>query len=266
MDRTQYLDALATEKQELADHDLYSVITSSPDVRRAIALFMERHVVCVLDFMSILKSLQRDLTCTRVPWVPARVGPLTRLINEIVLGEESDEVAPGRHLSHYEWYLEAMTEVGADTAPARALESALRAGVAPREALERSGLPREAIAFSAHTFALLEAPLATRAAVFFHAREDTIPRIFLPLVERLEASGRPCPTLIAYLRRHIELDGDEHGPAAERLLGELFAGDVAAERCALDAALGALRARARLWTSVAQALAPRAAEVATNAR
>ena len=54
--------------------------------------------------------IDRDL-----PWTPPRNPLAGRLINDIVLDEESDLAADGRALSHYESYLQAMQEVGADS-------------------------------------------------------------------------------------------------------------------------------------------------------
>ena len=77
---------------------------------------MKYHVFAVWDFMSLLKALQREVTGLTVPWREAPVNPkLTRLINEIVLGEESDLDHLGRPCSHYSLYLQAIQEVDADS-------------------------------------------------------------------------------------------------------------------------------------------------------
>lgn len=244
-------DLARRRKDALARHPLYRQLDDLESLRH----FMERHVACVLDFMSLLKSLQRDLTCVEAPWTPPADAEAARLINEIVLAEESDEVAPGRHLSHFEWYLRAMEELGADTDPIRRLVRELRAGRAPREALLSSGLPAESVHFSSRTFATLERPLHVRLAVFLHGREDVIPRMFLPLAERLADRGLECPLLLAYLRRHVEVDGDEHGPAAACLLERLVGEDAERLREGFQAALEALDARAELWDAVAERFA-----------
>jgi hypothetical protein len=101
--------ALAPARERVITHPLYSSLNN----RSAILTFIEHHVFAVWDFMSLLKSLQRNLTCVTVPWVPVAPNATRRLINEIVLGEESDEVA-GAYLSHFEWYRAAMVEAGAD--------------------------------------------------------------------------------------------------------------------------------------------------------
>lgn len=237
-------------KQTLARHPLYERVADAASLR----VFTERHVLCVLDFMSLLKSLQRDLTCVEVPWVPARDAEAAWLINSIVVDEESDELPDGRRASHFEWYLEAMDELGADTGPVTSLVADLRRGTGVQTALDRHGLPPEARAFMRRTLAFLPSPLHVRAAVFFHGREDVIPRMFLPLVERLAAEGLRCDLLEGYLRRHIEADGEVHGPKAVQLLGRLFAGDAAREREAKEAAIEALEARVALWDAVLESL------------
>lgn len=238
----------------LRTHPVYSSVRTFEDVR----FFMERHVVCVWDFMSLLKSLQRTLTCVEVPWRPAGDPEAARLLNEIVLAEESDVLlADGRRrtASHFEWYLEAMREVGCDTLPVRSLLHGIDSGASVYAALERSGLPDESVAFSRTTFELLARPLHVQAAVFLHGREDVIPQMFLPLVRVLELGGVPCRLFLTYLERHVSIDGQSHGPQSRELFDRLCAGDPERRFEGERAAVEALLARKRLWDAIAQGLA-----------
>lgn len=244
-------DSIARVRSRLRAHRLYEGIRTPAALR----LFVEHHVVCVLDFMSLLKSLQRELTCVAVPWAPTADPEAARLIQAIVLDEETDRLPDGRISSHFAWYLEAMDEVGADSRPARALAGALATGTSLAAALRASALPPAARAFGASTASFLERPLHARAAAFFHGREEILPGLFLALLERLEAQGLPCTILRAYLQRHIELDGGDHGPQAERLLERLFAGDAVRRAEAEATALESLDARERLWDAIARGVA-----------
>ncbi|MGE4056221.1 MAG: DUF3050 domain-containing protein, partial [Vicinamibacterales bacterium] len=242
---------IARAKAELARHPLYARVDSLPRLRT----FVRHHVACVFDFMWLLKSLQRDLAPVTVPWLPPADPDATRLINAIVVDEESD-VLPYRegYASHFAWYVEAMEELGAGTGPVRAWVERMRPGSEPLAAMRDAGMPAAACEFVATTLSFLAEPLAIRAAVFFHGREDVIPRMFLPLVERLTACEVPCGRFLSYLQRHIELDGGEHGRAADALLQRLCSADVALRERAEDAALRALDARRQLWDAIFAAL------------
>ena len=47
-------------RKEILNHPLYSSMKSLAEVR----IFMEHHIYAVWDFMSLLKTLQRNLTST----------------------------------------------------------------------------------------------------------------------------------------------------------------------------------------------------------
>lgn len=251
------LAELEQAKAALGDHPAYHALDSIQSLRR----FMEHHVICVLDFMSVVKSLQRDLTSMGAVWLPPADSEVARFINEIILDEESDAeftryaeaagLGPQPPSSHFEWYLAAMEEVGADTAPIRAVVARLRAGEDPQVVLADCELPDAAAAFGRNTFEMLRGPLHVRAAVFFHGREDVIPRMFMPLVKELQASGTPCGLLLGYLERHIEADGEHHGPLAQRMLDAIFDGDEVKVAEGVRAAEVALAARRTLWSELA---------------
>src|SRR6266446_362069 len=104
-------DHLCSLRTALLDHPIYTHVASVADLRR----FMEDHVFAVWDFMSLLKRLQQDMTCIRVPWFPADNAKAARLINDIVIGEETDVDPDGSYVSHLALYLRAMSEIGAST-------------------------------------------------------------------------------------------------------------------------------------------------------
>jgi hypothetical protein len=238
------LAAIAPLKSRLADHPLYSSICSI----EALQLFLQSHVYAVWDFMSLLKALQRTLTCVEVPWRPTADAKSRRLINEIVLGEESD-VYENESLSHFELYLRAMQSCGAETAPVHALLAELSSTGSLQHAL--APIPVEAATFVRSTFDVLATNAPHRiAAAFTFGREDLIPDMFSTFVRELDAQlpGRIAPFRY-YLERHIEMDGDEHGPMALQMMHQLCPTPKHWAE-ALDSAYSALEARIALWDGI----------------
>ena len=242
------LDAMV---ETLRTHPVYQAVNTLTALRT----FMERHVVCVWDFMSLVKSLHRDIVGWTLPWVPPRDVRAARLLNEIVLDEETDRVGDG-YLSHFELYVNAMGEVGADAGPITRLVDGVRAGTPVMVAARTAGVPEACRAFLGTSFALLELPLHARAAAFYYGRELAIPRMFLPLLTRIEGSGLRCDGLRLYLTRHIEHDGERHGPLSWQLLERLCQDDAGKWRDARAAAMTALEARLALWNALAAELEP----------
>jgi pyrroloquinoline quinone (PQQ) biosynthesis protein C len=238
------LTAIAPLQQRLAAHPLYRSIGSL----EALRTFMQSHVYAVWDFMSLLKALQRALTCVELPWRPVGSARSRRLVNEIVLGEESD-LYQDESLSHFELYLRAMQSCGASTASVEQLLASVAQGSSLSEALTPA--PAEAAAFVRSTFAVIATGEVHRiAAAFTFGREDLIPEMFSAFVRELDQQmpGRIAPFRY-YLERHIEMDGDEHGPMALAMLRELCPTTRHWEEATVSAQ-AALEARLALWDGV----------------
>ena len=239
---------VASTRRLLLNSNLYHSIQTLADLRR----FMEHHVYAVWDFMSLLKALQRDLTCVQVPWIPSARPAMSRLINEIVLEEESDVDPQGQPISHFELYVRAMEECGADTAPIRRLVAAVADGRSIERALEMANAPDSVRDFVLTTFDVI----ATNqphviAAAFTFGREDLIPDMFRRLVGDLHTRfPGQLNTFSYYLNRHIELDEDVHAPLAQQMVRELCADAPERWLAAQQVAIRCLEARMALWDGV----------------
>lgn len=243
-------NAIGPHRQQLIDHPVYSSIRSL----EALQVFMEHHVFAVWDFMSLLKSLQRQLTCTEVPWLPVGSGQTRFLINEIVTGEESDVDEHGVRMSHFELYLQAMRQAGCNLQPIETFISLLRAGHTPEQALTQSNAPRAAADFVRHTLDTIRMqPVAVQAAVFTFGREDLIPGMFMSFVREIKANHPgSVERFLYYMERHIEVDGDHHSHLALAMTEELCGQDAALWQAATQAAVEALKVRKQLWDAIGQ--------------
>ena len=236
-------------RERLMSHPVYGSLRDLSGLHK----FMSLHVFAVWDFMSLLKALQRNLTCVDEVWRPVGDAASRRLINEIVFGEESDEVGGGV-TSHFEMYVAAIRQCGGSTADIDAVLAKVDAGEDVLRAL--LGAPAPARRFATTTFEVVRSgSLPAIAASFTLGREDVIPSMFTELVRDLHSQGHADTTiLIEYLERHVEVDGEEHGPMAAQLLANVCGDDDDAWRRAEQAAVDALTARLGLWDGVVEAL------------
>ncbi len=207
------------------------------------------------------------MTCTSVPWLPRGESQFRRFINEIVMDEESDLLPSGKAASHFELYLEAMREVGADTSKIEAFLGFLREGQPVLRALDRAAVTPPVRCFVQQTFEMIESGQTHQIASYFtYGREDLIPDMFFQLVRHLEEQfPERLATLRYYLDRHITMDGDQHGEFGRKIVDSLRNESREGDQEAITAAVSALRARVALWDGISECLVPGAVSKETFA-
>lgn len=245
-------DAIADERDKLIEHPLYKQVHSVEQLK----IFVQYHVFAVWDFMSLLKSLQQKLTCVTTPWYPIGSANTRYLINEIVLGEESDVDEQGERTSHFELYLQAMQQMGAGTGQINEFIQQLQKGKDIKDVISNAEIPAAIKTFLLFTFDVIaHQPAHVQAAVFTFGREDLIPAMFMGMVKDLSTNeGDKLSIYKYYLERHIEVDGDHHSHLALQMVEELCGNDAIKWKEATSFALRALQHRKALWDGTLQAI------------
>jgi hypothetical protein len=243
----QLRETVAPLRNALLNHPIYLEVNSLSRLRE----FMQLHVFAVWDFMSLVKRLQGELTCNRLPWTPPARAPIARFANEVVLGEESDLGPDGKPISHFELYLRAMDEIGADSAGIRGFIAQLKLGARWQDEFSELRIPPGVAAFVSETLrCATQGSLVEVATCFLFGREDVIPEMFERLLTLWGNAKAEVPHFTYYLERHIELDGGSHGPWAQEMLIALAGTREARWQQATSAAERAITHRIRLWDSI----------------
>lgn len=240
--------AIEPLRQEIINHKVYSVIRDLDDLK----VFMNYHIYAVWDFMSLLKSLQNNLTCTSVPWFPVGDAVTRHLINEIVVGEESDVDGAGIRKSHFELYLEAMEQCNADVEKMNIFISSLKNSNDFQAAYKNAETPLAAQNFVNFTFDCIDSKKShLQAAVFTFGREDLIPDMFHSIVNDMHKKFPNSLTIFKYyLERHIEIDGDHHSNLALTMTSNLCGENEVFWKEAEQASLQSLQQRIALWDGI----------------
>ena len=235
--------------RKLEKHPVFESLKNLQDLR----VFMEHHVFAVWDFMSLLKALQGKIAPHGSPWLPSPNTQVVRLVNEIVLEEESDVASPKNSqvfASHFEIYLKSMKEVAASSRQIDVFLNLVRAeGIIT--ALECDQIPKSMKKFMASTFRVIEFGKPHEiAASFAYGREKLVPLMFLKILESCQVGATQAPLFHYYLERHAHLDGEQHGPMAEKLVVALTDGDPEKEEEAREAAESSIISRIQMWDEV----------------
>ena len=249
---TSYIDIdseLSVYKENLNSHKVYQTLKSINDVQT----FMEVHVFAVWDFMSILKSLQIQLTNISIPWTPNDSPVIARFINEIVYGEESDINEIGEPKSHFEMYLDAMEQIGADRKHMYRLLDMIQNGNNIDYSLGEINIDERVKKFVQFTFSIINSKKShSIGSAFTFGREDIIPDMFIKILTEIDPEDIHFNKLKYYLERHIEIDGDLHGPLALQMMDELCGKDIRKWDEVLSVAKECIQYRIQLWDAIVE--------------
>ena len=242
-------------RQEIINHKVYSAIKDIDDLK----VFMQFHVYAVWDFMSLLKTLQNNLTCTTVPWYPKGTADTRYLINEIVVGEESDVDLNGIRKSHFELYLDAMKQCGADTSGIQVFTDILKSTGDFNSAYLSSETPKEAKDFVDFTFKVIDSGKDyLQSAIFTFGREDLIPGMFVSIINEMYKNFPDDISIFKYyIERHIEVDGDHHSHLAIQMTANLCKDNEQYWKEAEESVIHSLKQRIELWNGVYRQLTDR---------
>lgn len=243
-------------RKELATHPVYAAVTDMNDL----TIFMQHHIYSVWDFMSLVKYLQNEIAPARAPWLPFGDAQVQRFINDIVLEEESDEGIPLEdgtitYTSHFNLYAQAMEEVKVGSSNLIREFVSKVASDSLSIAKQTTPIPSAAAEFMETTFSFINSDKPhVIAAAFALGREHIIPEMFRALLDKMNISREEAGVFHYYLDRHIELDGDHHGPMSMRMLELLCEDDKTKIAEAEEAALHAIKARIKFWDGVLLAI------------
>jgi len=241
--------SLAPLSNHLINHSLYKKINTPEELQ----IFMEHHVFAVWDFMSLLTSLQEILTKTTNPWLPVGDPETRYLINEIVLAEETDINIHGKRQSHFEMYLDAMTAAGADRSRVEDFLLQVTHGTDIFLIIATSKLPISIKQFLKHTFEVVYSREPHKiASAFTFGREGLIPDMFTAIIDKVQKNFPEDDLSLFkyYFDRHIELDGDEHGPMAFKMVEDLCGNDNKKWAEVKQTAERSLESRIELWNGI----------------
>jgi hypothetical protein len=170
-----------------------------------------------------------------------------------VVAEETDLTLDGTRQSHFEMYVDAMTQCGASTTQINAFLKNVEETKNIFVSIKQSDLHPNVKAFLDFKFRVIEQGKPHEiAAAFTFGREDLIPNMFTEILRNFQQNfpETDLSKLIYYFERHIELDADEHGPMALQMVVELAGDSEQKWKEVQEVSMMALEKRIGLWNAI----------------
>jgi hypothetical protein len=198
--------------------------------------------------MSLLKSLQTQLTRMQTPWKPVQSPYIHYLINSLVLKEESDLGADDEYASHYEMYCNAIQAMKADTGLMDNLMAHIETNMSVIKAIELSCIPGPVKDFLEYTFWIVQkTSLHEQAAVLWYDQEGFGHQLIYQRAVVLQQNhAEELNSFLYYLRHKNEIKEKYHSQLSAILLKQLWGDDEKKWHEATQAANQSLRNRIRL--------------------
>ena len=144
-----------------------------------------------------------------------------------------------------------MNQINANTDGIEEMLNHLKAGGNIFDIIDKINLPLLIKDFLRFTFKIIEESKTHKiAAVFTFGREDLIPDMFVSMIKMNRDNDHEIDQIIYYFERHIEVDGDEHGPMALEMIKNLCGRDPIKWNEAINASKEALQKRIALWDGI----------------
>ena len=235
--------------QILENHSVYHKINCV----ESLAYFAERHVIAVWSYNALLRSLQRDVVALSMPLNSEPQKMAIRLITEMILNEEVDDIGDGSFQSHMELYLEAMRDINCDLSSVFAFFDLLHQARSSDEIFASSAFSPMVEKYAKNTLTILRQPLHVRAAALFYEGEPYIPDKFLFHLWSLR-DRVPVERFVEYFERHIEGLKHQEYSASGRLVEILCAFDSKLNWEAERMAERLMKRRIGLWNAISSGL------------
>ena len=148
-------------------------------------------------------------------------------------------------------YLEAMDQINAKKTEIEFLINNIKLGKTIEHSIESLNIHDAVKNFVQYSFQIITTKETHKiASAFTYGREDIIPDMFIAIINEVDPQNTKYPKLKYYFDRHIEIDGDLHGPLSHKMLIELCGDDQKKWDEVYIVGKTSLENRVKLWDAI----------------